>query len=52
MGIPASVIENDEEFDELLIMFKTIYLNWYYQMAVKYKLPTLRIIPFLLRLLI
>jgi hypothetical protein len=44
-------IENDKEFDEQLTTFKTIYLNWYYQTAVKYRLPTLRIIPFLLRLL-
>ena len=44
-------IENDKEFDEQLTTFKTIYINWYYQTAVKYRLPTLRIIPFLLRLL-
>ena len=50
-GADLCDIENDEEFDELLITFKTIYLNWYYQTAAKYRLPTLRIIPFLLRLL-
>ncbi len=44
-------IENDKEFDEQLTIFKTIYINWYYQTAAKYRLPTLRIIPFLLRLL-
>jgi hypothetical protein len=51
VGADLCEIENDKEFDELLITFKTIYLNWYYQTAVKYRLPTIRIIPFLLRLL-
>ncbi|OGG11733.1 hypothetical protein A2Z00_01365 [Candidatus Gottesmanbacteria bacterium RBG_13_45_10] len=51
-GADLCEIENDEEFDEQLVTFKAIYLNWYYQTAAKYKLPTLRIIPFLLRLLL
>lgn len=51
VGTDLCDIENDKEFDEQLMTFKTIYLNWYYQTAAKYRLPTLRIIPFLLRLL-
>lgn len=51
VGEDLCSIENDKEFDMQLAKFKTIYRNWYYQTAVKYKLPTLRIIPFLLRLL-
>ena len=51
VGEDLSDIENDKEFDEQLMTFKTIYINWYYQTAAKYRLPTLRIIPFLLRLL-
>ena len=51
VGADLCDIENDKEFDEQLTTFKTIYSNWYYQTAEKYRLPTLRIIPFLLRLL-
>jgi len=51
IGEDLSDIENDKEFDEQLMTFKTIYISWYYQTAAKYRLPTLRIIPFLLRLL-
>ena len=51
VGEDLSDIENDREFDEQLLKFKTLYKNWYYRTAIKYRLPTLRIIPFLLRLL-
>lgn len=51
VGADLCDVENDKEFDEQLMTFKTIYINWYYQTAAKYRLPTLRIIPFLLRLL-
>lgn len=51
VGSDLCDIKNDKEFDEQLTTFKTIYTNWYYQTAAKYRLPTLRIIPFLLRLL-
>ncbi len=51
VGTDICDIENDKEFDEQLMTFKTIYINWYYQTAAKYRLPTIRIIPFLLRLL-
>jgi len=51
VGEDLSDIEDDREFDEQLLKFKMLYKNWYYQTAAKYRLPTLRIIPFLLRLL-
>ena len=51
VGEDLSDIENDREFDTQLAVFKTLYRHWYYQTARKYRLPTLRIIPFLLRLL-
>lgn len=50
-GEDLSDIDNDHEFDEQLMKFKALYQFWYYQTAAKYRLPTLRIIPFLLRLL-
>lgn len=50
-GADLCNIDNDREFDQQLMVFKTIYQCWYYQTAAKYRLPTLRIIPFLLRLL-
>jgi hypothetical protein len=51
VGEDLSDIEDDREFDEHLSRFKTLYKNWYYKIAAKYRLPTLRIIPFLLRLI-
>ena len=51
VGEDLSDIENDTEFDEQLVRFKILYHYWYYQTAAKYRLPTLRIVPFLLRLL-
>ena len=50
-GKSLAEIEDDRTFDMALIARKALYQRWYYQTAVKYKLPTLRIIPFLLRLL-
>lgn len=51
VGEDLSDIENDREFDEQLLRFKSLYTSWYYQIAAKYRLPTLRIIPFLMRLI-
>ena len=50
VGEDLSDIGNDREFDRQLMIYKSLYQHWYYQTAAKYKLPTLRIIPFLLRL--
>lgn len=50
-GASLSDIEDDKRFDAELTNRKLLYQRWYYQTATKYRLPTVRIIPFLLRLL-
>jgi len=50
-GASLAEIEDDRTFDTELIARMALYQRWYYQTAAKYRLPTLRIIPFLLRLL-
>lgn len=44
--------DNDWKFERKLIDLRRIYNSWYYKVAYKYRLPTMRIVPFLLRLLI
>lgn len=44
-------IEDDQEFEEKRMLLVRQYPQWYYWIAWKYKLPTIRILPFLLRLL-
>ncbi len=44
-------IEDDKVFDDQLEELQRKYQNWYYATAYKYKLPTSRIIPFILRLI-
>ncbi len=44
-------VEDDKVFDTQLEELQRKYQNWYYATAYKYKLPTLRIIPFILRLI-
>ena len=44
-------IEDDKVFDTQLEELQRKYQNWYYATAYKYKLPTSRIIPFILRLI-
>ena len=44
-------IEDDKVFDVQLEELQRKYQNWYYATAYKYKLPTSRIIPFILRLI-
>ncbi len=44
-------IEDDQVFDAQLEELQRKYQNWYYATAYKYKLPTSRIIPFILRLI-
>ncbi len=44
-------IEDDKVFDTQLEELQRKYQNWYYTTAYKYKLPTSRIIPFILRLI-
>lgn len=44
-------IKDDKVFDAQLEELQRKYQNWYYTTAYKYKLPTSRIIPFILRLI-
>ncbi|MDO8639159.1 MAG: hypothetical protein Q7R43_06295 [Candidatus Daviesbacteria bacterium] len=44
-------VKDDKVFDAQLEELKRKYQNWYYTTAYKYKLPTSRIIPFILRLI-
>lgn len=50
-GNALSKVIADGEFEEKLITLKNIYSRWYYSVAYHYRLPTLRIIPFILRLI-
>ncbi len=45
-------IENDSVFNHQQEILQKLYLRWYYKVAWKYKLPTTRIVPFVLRLII
>lgn len=45
-------IENDSVFNHQQELLQKLYLRWYYKVAWKYKLPTTRIVPFVLRLII
>lgn len=44
-------IEDDFEFEEKLETLKIKYKTYYYSVAYKYKLPTPRLVPFILRLI-
>ncbi len=44
-------IEDDSVFNHQQEILQKLYLRWYYKMAWKYKLPTTRIVPFVLRLI-
>lgn len=44
-------VEDDFVFDQQCEEMKKICLKWYYKTAHKYKLPTTRIVPFILRLI-
>jgi hypothetical protein len=44
-------IEDDSSFVHQQEIFQKLYLRWYYKVAWKYKLPTTRIIPFVVRLI-
>jgi hypothetical protein len=44
-------IDNDSVFNHQQEILQKLYLRWYYKVAWKYKLPTTRIIPFVLRLI-
>lgn len=44
-------INDDYEFEIKLHESERLYTRWYYSIAYHYRLPTLRIIPFILRLI-
>lgn len=44
-------VEDDFVFDQQCEEMKKICLKWYYKIAYRYKLPTIRIVPFILRLI-
>jgi hypothetical protein len=44
-------VDDDFVFDQQCEEMKRICLKWYYKVAYKYKLPTTRIVPFVLRLI-
>lgn len=50
-GNALARIKDDHTFEMKLIEFKKLYTRWYYAIAYQYRLPTLRIVPFLLRLI-
>ena len=50
-GDSVSNVKSDALFESKLIERRRIYNYWYYSVAYKYRLPTLRIIPFISRLL-
>ena len=50
-GNSLSKIKDDTKFQELLTIKIREYGNIYYKVAHKYKLPTMRIVPFILRLI-
>ncbi|HVZ12433.1 MAG TPA: hypothetical protein VG965_05365 [Patescibacteria group bacterium] len=44
-------IEDDSVFNHQQEILQKLYLRWYYRVAWRYKLPTTRIVPFVLRLI-
>lgn len=44
-------VEDDFVFDQQCKEMKKLCLKWYYKTAYRYKLPTTRIVPFVLRLI-
>lgn len=50
-GNSLGKVKDDSEFNEKLFSRISEYGNIYYEIAYRYKLPTIRIVPFLLRLI-
>ncbi len=50
-GDSLTNVKDDGRFETKFSERKQIYTQWYYAVAGKYRLPTLRIIPFISRLL-
>jgi hypothetical protein len=50
-GDSLDTIENDYTFEQQIIELQKIYRTCYYKIARRYRLPTLRIVPFISRLI-
>lgn len=50
-GNKLSNVDDDVEFETKLEKSRRSYRNVYYKVAYRYKLPTIRILPFILRLI-
>lgn len=50
-GNNLNKIKDDHEFDQMLTKLYKTYNNWYYWVSSQYRLPTLRVLPFILRLI-
>lgn len=50
-GNHLSKLKDDTEFDNRLNDLRRKYENWYYAVIYRYKLPSLRNLPFILRLI-
>lgn len=50
-GNTLTKINDDNEFKIKLHESEKLYTRWYYFIAYQYRLPTLRIVPFILRLI-
>lgn len=51
VGDALQGIDSDILFEQQLEILKKKYVYWYYKIAYTYKLPTMRIVPFILRLI-
>jgi len=51
-GNTLAKITNDGEFEAKLATLRNLYTYYYYLVTCRYRLPTLRILPFLVRLLL
>ncbi len=51
VGNKLAKIDNDHEFNTRLLELEKSYLRCYYRVARRFKLPTIRILPFILRLI-
>lgn len=50
-GNNLKAIISDHEFDKKLAELQKLYIKWYYYIVYKYRLPTMRILPYILRLI-
>jgi hypothetical protein len=51
VGNSLQKIKDDLTFSRQLEVLQRRYIYWYYKTVYRYKLPTIRIVPFILRLI-